>query len=86
MINYIFASLYNDISEFGLINLIDMKFVRIKIEKDTIVKIGKGRCVKLVKTESNYYYNYLISISFNGQLNLYKIKKNQDYNFRFYFY
>ena len=54
------------------------------MEKDNIETIGKGRCVKLVKTESNY--NYLISISFNGKLNLYKIKKNQYYIYRDYFY
>ena len=71
--NYIFASFYNSKSEFGLINLKDMTIEEIKIENDKNEKLGKGRCVKLLKRESNY--NYLISISFNGELNLYKIIK-----------
>ena len=71
--NYIFASFYNSKSEFGLINLKDMTIEEIKIENDKNEKLGKGRCVKLLKRESNY--NYLISISFNGKLNLYKIIK-----------
>ena len=72
--NYIFASFNNNQTEFGLINLNDMSIEEIQINENNL-NFGKGKCVKLSKAISSKKINYLISISYNGKLNLYKIVK-----------